>query len=344
MTQGGLYGIIVLKNVISVTRLRNGRGTREVMRYLAIVAFVIFAVTVKAGSLPFSRSGVLDCPDAYVLQHTEVEIELAASAYSVEDSTGASNSEFKVTGHLDIGLFRYGQIGISFLGDGGIAGNLKVAILHEGISVPAFAIGVENITGEKYIDCFKIDSAGVEQFYPYDHAQNWSAYGVVSKDLSYLLGIPATVNMGIGIGRFIGVIDSGGALGVGSSIAHGFFGSVVYRPSDMFTVSFEQDGRDLNLGASYDVSDFITLQIAWAELEQTIFPGKGQNRTDIMQNSKVSIGIQSRIGPIFGAEQIVLEREQQRIERARDRLEELEARRRAAEAELQRLRDLLENR
>ena len=314
------------------------------MKYFAVLVLIIFTVIAQAGSLPFSHSGVLDCPDAYVLQHTEVEIELAASAYSVEDSTGASNSEFMVTGHLDIGLFRYGQIGISFLGDGGIVGNLKFAILHEGISVPAFAIGLENITGEKYIDCFKIDSAGVEQFYPYDHAQNWSAYGVVSKDLSYLLGIPATVNLGIGIGRFIGIIDSGGALGVGSSIAHGFFGSVVYRPSDMFTVSFEQDGRDLNLGASYEVSDFMTLQIAWAELEQTIFPAKGQNRTDIMQNSKVSIGIQSRIGPIFGAEQIVLEREQQRIERARDRLEELEARRRAAEAELQRLRDLLENR
>jgi len=314
------------------------------MKYFAVLVLIIFTVIAQAGSLPFSHSGVLDCPDAYVLQHTEVEIELAASAYSVEDSTGASNSEFMVTGHLDIGLFRYGQIGISFLGDGGIVGNLKFAILHEGISVPAFAIGLENITGEKYIDCFKIDSAGVEQFYPYDHAQNWSAYGVVSKDLSYLLGIPATVNLGIGIGRFIGIIDSGGALGVGSSIAHGFFGSVVYRPSDMFTVSFEQDGRDLNLGASYEVSDFMTLQIAWAELEQTIFPAKGQNRTDIMQNSKVSIGIQSRIGPIFGAEQIVLEREQQRIERARGRLEELEARRRAAESELQRLRDLLENR
>ncbi|MBD3277435.1 MAG: hypothetical protein GF388_03960 [Candidatus Aegiribacteria sp.] len=62
-----------------------------------------------------------------------------------------------------------------------------------------------------------------------------------------------------------------------------------------------------------------------------------------MQNSKVSIGIQSTIGPIFGAQQLALEREQQRIERARNRLDELEARRREAEAELQRLRDLLEN-
>ncbi len=319
--------------------LRNG----EIMKYHIVIGLLLVSTVIHAGSLPFSHSGVLDCPDAYVLQHTEVEIELSASMYSVEDTSGASNSEFMITGHLDIGLFKYGQIGVSFLGEGGVVGDVKFAVLHEGIAVPAFAIGLENITGEKYVDCFKIDSAGVEQFYPYDHAQNWSAYGVVSKDLRYVLGVPATVNLGIGIGRFVGIIDSG-AMGVGSSISHGLFGSVVYYPSDVITVALEQDGRDLNLGASYDITDYITVQMAWAEFEQTIFPPSGQNKADIMQNSKVTFGIQSRFGPIFGAGQIALERERQRIERARDRLEELEARRRAAESELQRLRDLLENR
>jgi len=303
-----------------------------------LISFISFA-----GSLPFSRSGVIDCPDAYVLQHTEIEAALSAAAYSVQDSAGTSNSEFMITGYLDVGLFRYAQIGISYLGDGGVVGNAKFAILQEGISVPAFAIGLENITGEKDIECFKIDSAGVEMFYQYDHAQNWSAYGVASKDLSFLLGIPATVNLGIGIGRFVGVVDSG-ALGIGSSISHGLFGSVVYYPSDLFTLALEQDGRDLNLGVSYKINSYITLEMAWAELEQTIFPPEGQNKTDIMQNSKISFGLRTRIGPVFGADRTALEREQQRIERARDRLQELEARRRAAESELQRLRDLLENR
>ncbi len=311
-------------------------------KWLPGVLFLL-SWNLQAGSLPFSRSGVLDCPDAYVLQHTQVETELAAAVYTVKDTTGASNNEFMITGHLDIGLFKYGQLGISFLGDGGVVGNAKVAILFEGITVPAFAVGVENITGQKNIDCFKVDSAGVEHLYRYDHSQNWSAYAVASKDLSYLAGIPATINVGIGIGRFVGVIDSG-SLGIGSSWAHGLFGSVVYRPSDVFSVALEEDGRDLNLGFSYEVNNFITLEMAWAEFEQTIFPPENQNRTDIMQNSKVSFGIESTFGPIFGAQQMALERERQRIERARDRLNELEARRRAAEAELQRLRDLLENR
>lgn len=311
------------------------------MRY-ALASALVLTLGASAGSLPFSRSGVLDCPDAYILDHTEIEAEIGAAAYSVQDSTGSGNSEFMFTGHLDVGLFQYGQIGISYLGDGGIAGNLKVAVLHEGFAVPAFAIGLENITGEEYVDCFVVDSSGVEVPYPYAHSQNWSAYGVLSKDLSYIIGIPVTVSLGIGIGRFVGVIDSG-ALGIGSSIGNGLFGSVVVHPSEMFTIAIEQDGRDFNFGASYDINDFLTLEMAWAEFEQAVFPAINQDRTDIMQNSKISFGLSSRIGPIFGAGRLAMEREQQRIERARARLQELEERRRAAEAELQRLRDLLEN-
>ncbi len=313
------------------------------MRISALLVLAI-ALIACAGSLPFSRPGVLDTPDAYVLEHTEVQAELAASAYSVEDSAGSSNSEFMVTGHLDIGLFRYGQIGVSYLGEGGLAGNIKVAILHEGIGSPAFAIGLENMTGEEQIECFKVEGPdGEEIFYPYRHDQNWSAYGVVSKDMSYLLGIPVTASLGIGIGRFVGVIEEG-ALGIGSSIGNGIFGSVVVRPTDGLSISMEQDGRDLNFGASYDINEYIGVQFAWAELEQAVFPPEGQDRTDVMQNSKVTIGVTSTFGPLFGADRLALEREQQRIERARQRLQELEDRRRAAEAELQVLQDLLENR
>jgi hypothetical protein len=293
-----------------------------------------------AGSLPFTRSGVLDSPDAYILGHTEIEIGLAGSAYTVVDSAGGEDSEFMITAHADVGLFRYVQLGVSYMGQGGIAGNLKVAVISEGIDVPAFAIGVDNISGEKYIDCFT-DPDG--NFYPYSHAQNWSVYGVVSKDMSYLIGVPATVSLGIGVGRFVGIIENG-ALGAGSKWAHGLFGSVVYRPSDRIELAFEQDGRDLNLGASYELSRYFTVQLAWAEFEHFISPSESPDERDIMQNSKFTLALESRFGPIIGAHRLELEREQQRIERARSRLQELEDRRRAAEAELQRLRDLLEER
>jgi len=300
-------------------------------------ALVVCSGALYAGSLPYSRSGVLDSPDAYVLRHSEVEIGLAGSTYSVTDASG-SNSEFTITGHLDIGLFRIAQVGVSFLGDGGVAGNAKIAIISEGITVPAFAIGVENISGEEYIDCFEDEHGNP---YPYDHAQNWSAYGVASKNLQLMTGIPVTISLGIGIGRFVGVVENG-AVGTGSKWAHGLFGSAVYQPSQNFSLSFEQDGRDLNLGASYDVSNHFTIMAAWAEFEQTIAPPDLQDQWDVMQNSKFTLAVESRFGPLVGARRLELERERESIQRARERLQELESRRRAAEEELQRLRDLLE--
>jgi len=304
-----------------------------------LTSIVLFSTALAyAGSLPFSRSGVLDSPDAYILSHTEIEACIAGSAYSVSDPAGSKDSEFKITGHVDVGLFRYGQVGVSWLADGGLAGNVKVGILSEGISVPAFAVGLENITGEKNIECFE-DADG--DLYDYSHAQNMSAYGVLSKDMESLIGVPATVSIGIGTGRFVGMIDNGAA-GIGSRIANGFFCSVVYRPAGNFSLTFEEDGRDLNFGASYQVSRLFTINITWAELEMSLFPPDRVDRMDIMQNSKFGVSLESRFGPVIGARNLELEREQMRIERARQRLRELEERRRAAENELQRLRELIE--
>jgi hypothetical protein len=133
-------------------------------------------------------------------------------------------------------------------------------------------------------------------------------------------------------------------MGIGSAVANGLFGSMVWRAADNLSFAMEVDGRDLNLGMDYRVSRYVNLHLAWGEVEMTTFPPEGQNRQDIMQNSKVTVAVSSRFGPIFGARRLELEREQQRIERARQRLDELEARRRSAESELQRLRDLLDER
>ncbi|HOP25695.1 MAG TPA: hypothetical protein PLM22_03660 [Candidatus Sabulitectum sp.] len=322
---------------------------------LVAVLIVVYSTTAFAGSLPYAYGDVINAPDAYVLEHTEVEIGLAASAYSFEDSTGAADSDVKLTGYIDIGILSYGQIGASYLADGGLVLNAKVAILKEGITVPAFSLGVQNGLGAERVDCFSgppgtPDSTGTissiwdeDGFYNYDHAQNWSVYGVASKDLRYFLGAPLTASLGIGIGRFVGVVDSG-ALGIGSSIGNGLFGSLVWDPSEKVSVAVEIDGRDLNMGMDYAISRHVQLHVAWAEVEQMLFPAEGQNQQDIQQNSKFTVAVSSRFGPLFGAGRLELEREQQRIERARQRLEELEARRRAAESELQRLRDLLDER
>ncbi len=318
------------------------------------VFLLLYTAIAFAGSLPYAYGGVVNAPDAYILEHTEVEVGVAASAFSFEDSVGASASDVKLTGYLRLGILSYGQIGMSYLADGGLVLNAKVAILKEGIAVPAFALGVQNGIGGEHVDCFSgppgtADSTGssttlwdLDGMYNYDHAQNWSVYGVASKDMRYLMGIPVTLNLGIGIGRFVGVVGEGGALGVGSAIANGLFGSLVWKPGEEFSLALEMDGRDFNMGMTYAVGDHVNLHLAWAEFEQMLFAPEGQNKQDVMQNAKVTIAVSSRFGPLFGAGRLELEREQQRIERARTRLDELEARRRAAESELQRLRDLLD--
>lgn len=323
---------------------------------LVVASLLIFALALQAGSLPYAYGGVVNAPEAYVLEHTEIEVGIAASAYSFEDSTGASESDIKFTGFMNIGILSYGEIGAAYLADGGVVVNAKVAILKEGITVPAFSLGVQNAFAPEKVDCFtgppgtpdesgNISSTWDEDgYYNYAHAQNWSVYGVGSKDLRYLIGAPLTLNLGIGIGRFVGVIGEGGAGGIGSSIANGLFGSLVWEPGDNIALALEVDGRDMNIGMDYAVSRHINLHIAWGEMEMTLLPPEGQNFQDIQQNSKVTIAMSSRFGPIFGASRLELEREQQRIERARQRLEELEARRRSAESELQRLRDLLDER
>ena len=320
----------------------------------ALFLLLLCTIGALAGSLPYAYGGVVNAPDAYLLEHTEVEVGIAASAFSYEDSLGVADTDIKLTGYLNIGILSYGQIGAAYLADGGLVLNAKVAILKEGIAVPAFSLGVQNGIGGEHVDCFSgtpgtVDSTGQYQgnwdeegFYNYDHSQSWSVFGVASKDMRYLMGMPVTINLGIGIGRFVGVIGEGGALGVGSAIANGLFGSMVWNPSEEFALALEMDGRDFNLGMTYAVGKHVNLHLAWAEFEQTLFPPEGQNKQDVMQNSKITIAISSRFGPLLGAGHLELEREQQRIERARTRLDELEARRRAAEAELQRLRDLLD--
>ncbi|MCD4706214.1 MAG: hypothetical protein K8S62_00570 [Candidatus Sabulitectum sp.] len=320
---------------------------------LAGFVLLIYTIAASAGSLPYAYGDVVNAPEAYVLEHTEVEIGIATTAFSYEDSLGASNSDIKLTGYLNFGIFSYGEIGASYLADGGMVLNAKVAILKEGIAVPAFSLGMQNGIGSEHVDCFSgdpgtPDSIGrypglwdEEGLYNYNHSQNWSVYGVASKDMRYLTGMPVTLNLGIGIGRFVGVVD-GGALGIGSSIANGLFGSIIWEPGENFSLAFEMDGRDFNLGMTYAVGKHVNLHLAWAELEQMIFAPEGQNKQDVMQNSKITVAVSSRFGPLLGAGRLELEREQQRIERARTRLDELEARRRAAESELQRLRDLLD--
>ena len=84
------------------------------MRF-SLLFLPVCAVAVFAGSLPYAYGGVINAPDAYVLEHTEVEVGIAATAFSFEDSLGAADSDVKLTGYLNFGILSYGDIGAAYL-------------------------------------------------------------------------------------------------------------------------------------------------------------------------------------------------------------------------------------
>ncbi|MCD4848341.1 MAG: YjbH domain-containing protein [Candidatus Aegiribacteria sp.] len=265
------------------------------MKFVLILVLIAgIAVSVSnAGSLPFSRSGLIDTPTATVLQHTQITIGGSLTAFSYELADSTSESDFAIGGHLEIGLFNRAQIGATWLGDAGISGNVRVLVFSERINTPALAVGCQNIIGEKNYEYFK-DSD--DSLYQYEEDQNFAAYIVMTKNLEYIFGVPVEVNLGYGIGRFKQgeYADSDGI----SNPIRGLFGALSIHPAHNVSIIVEWDGRDANLGVSYTMNRNVRFMAAAAELEQ-LSRGSERNRMDVMQNVKFSIGVEFTIGPFI---------------------------------------------
>ena len=303
----------------------------------SLFCVLLVAALCAGGSLPFARGGLLDTPRASVLHHTQVELGGSFTAYSYEvtDSAGVdttSESSFAVAGHLTVGLLDRGELGVTYLGDGGISGNAKFLALGETITRPGIAIGVENLIGEPNYEFWADDSG---QLYQYGVDQNWAAYVVVTKNFDYFTGAPFCINMGYGLGRF--QQDTDGAGEAFTSPVPGLFVAFEFHPNMKTAIALEWDGRDANFGGSYTVNKWLTLQGAVAEFEQFIRSGEDVNRTDVMQNAKFTVGAELTIGPFMSRTHLEpTERlRPQRDEDAFQALEEARARAREKIRELQ---------
>jgi hypothetical protein len=259
---------------------------------LVLIAGIVVSVS-NAGSLPFSRSGLIDTPTATVLQHTQIAIGGSLTAFSYELADSTSESDFAIGGHLEIGLFNRAQIGATWLGDAGISGNVRVLVFSEKINTPALAVGCQNITGEKNYEFFKNSD---DSLYQYDEDQNFAAYIVMTKNLDYIFGVPVEVNLGYGIGRFKQGKNANED-GINNPVP-GLFGALNIHPAHNVSIIIEWDGRDANLGATYTMNNNVRFMAAVAELEQ-LSRGSDRNRMDVMQNVKFSIGVEFTIGPFL---------------------------------------------
>lgn len=253
---------------------------------------LVLSLSALAGSLPFSRPGMIDIPTAETLQHTQVRVGGSITAFSYESADSTMESDFAMGGHLEFGLFDRGYLGVTWLGDAGISGNARVLIFRERINTPAIAIGCQNIIGEENYEFFSDQD---DSLYNYEESQNFSAYLVITKNLDYFSGVHLCVNLGYGIGRFLQGrnSDSDGI----SNPFRGLFLGFDYHPTRNLSIMLEWDGRDANVGAQYSLNSMVSFQGAVAELEQLALSDR--NQSDVMQNVKFSLGVEFTLGPFF---------------------------------------------
>lgn len=303
---------------------------------LVTVMLPVLACLVFAGGLPFAHYGLLDTPSAYLLRHTEVAMGIGATTYSLEDSSGSSNMDVSLAGYLEVGLFGRGQIGGTYLGQGGFSGTARGLALIETINRPGIALGVENIIGEENYEFYRDDN---DSLYEYPNAQNFSIYGVFSKDFSYFISLPVCVNLGYGTGRFQQSSDAVDGL---DNPFPGIFGSVLIHPTMETEIMLEWDGRDFNAGGIYRLNRNVTIMAAASELEHFfVSDDSTSNASDVMQTPKFSLGVQVSFGPFLNRTELD-PYERLRYTEDDEALQQLEDYRTGAREEIQDLEDSID--
>lgn len=299
------------------------------VRYGFASCLFVFAAASLAGGIPWSHFNLLDAPSSHLLRHTEVAAGATFAPFSTEDSSGSSSSRFAYGAYLEAGILNRGQIGATFLSEGGISGTARALLMLETIKTPGIAIGCENITGEENYEAF----TDGDSLYDYGESQNFSAYAVITKDFSYYLSVPVCASLGYGIGRFTQRDGSDDGF---SNPFPGVFGSVMFHPSRESEIIVEWDGRDLNAGGEYAVTPNISVRLAFAEIEQN-FRSSERDASDPGQAPKIALGVQFTFGPLFSRTELdpyerlrftendeALEAIRREREDARRRIEELE--------------------
>ena len=264
------------------------------MRLSSALGLVLLAGMASAGSLPFSRDGIIDTPTAKVLAHTEMIIGTCFTMFSYENPDSSSEGDFALAGHIEFGLFDWAQLGMCYLGEAGLSGHLRILPLSETFSRPGIAIGVQNITTEENYEFYRDAS---DRLYSNGRNQTFSAYLVVTKNVGWLTGQAVNVNLGYGIGRFWE--DASEDPEEPGNPVTGLFGSFEWQLGSAETY-LEWDSRDLNIGAQYTFADRIRVQGAVAEIEELLTSSSDDyDPTDVMQHIKFTIGIEFLLGPLY---------------------------------------------
>lgn len=296
----------------------------------AIIIFVLLLFASIGESAPFKRmSNMVDIPEAYGLRHFEGKAGLGLSLYPLREQANS----YEMDSNFCIGLLNWGMIGVSSYDENHIVGHLQLGLplkseMNGYPTLPVVSVGIQNISSKEQI---------VGEGPSKDHDNN-SIYLVASKDLSYLWdNVPVEIHLGIGNGRFRGDDEE-------LEKFNGIFMGVRYSPSEQVNLIVEEDGNDVNAAVNFNLTERISLGLAWVQIEEMFRDHEGMINEDSFEWFKGGISVKYRFGPfgINAEEEAVLRKireQQEQTEAIKKRLEEIKERRQQTEEELEKLKE-----
>lgn len=317
-------------------------------RFLIAAAGLLTAAVAPVYAGVDVQNGVLDTPDAYVMENTQFNV--GVSSYAITSSTTNfythegepfTKNLREMDAFFQFGLLGLLEVGVREYDPESFAADIKVQIKKESARWPAFAAGMLNIGAGHDVNPYGAKAC----WYADGDRQNYAYYLVASKNMRNIIRVPMTVNLGVGSARFQGT-DFGWPH---SRPWQGIFGSVAYHFLDeKISILGEVDGRDLNLGARFKLPWGIVVTPYISELEQAWW-GAPTTRTitgipyeDEYDSPKGGIAVQLYVGPLYAkGETERLRALRSRVKRAEERLKQARQRREILEQRLEEIREEL---
>jgi len=233
-----------------------------------LILFILTMTTISSMfSTPYTTIGQLRAPDAYVLPHKSAEFTFTSYLRrDRSDFVGLRDYEFVPSGLINIGLFD--RVGIALWGgdDLGFA-DLKLKVFEETPSIPQVAVGVDNLFSRVKENAKDQDYANENWydnpdkcFYERNSFYLAATKATVLKNLTGLKLLETFITVGIGTNKFKGQVEL-------AKRFEGVFGSITVKPHKDFSITFENDGFNLNIGAQYSYKN-LGFKVSYVGLEE----------------------------------------------------------------------------
>ncbi len=225
------------------------------MKKTILLCIVLCMAAITLNSVPYTTIGQLRAPDAYVLPHKSAEFTFINYLRRDQSSfTDNKNYQYYPMGMINIGLFD--RLGLAAWGGDKLGFvDLKLKVLEETSSIPQVAIGVDNLFSPIREDATELIqgqdywSNPDKEAYEKNSLYVCATKATVLRNLTGLKLLETFITVGIGTNKFKGQVEI-------AKRFEGIFGSITVKPHKDISITFENDGFNLNAGATYSYKNF----------------------------------------------------------------------------------------